>query len=359
MRPVVTTQGRSRASGGQGLDGWGRRAKAAWPRGGYWGGVALLLVASGLLGWAVLGQVQRRGGRVAGSTATVVPPQYDAERAFSYLNTICDFGPRPSGSQAMVGQREYLVDFFGRQGADVQLQRFPARHPETGQTIEMANVIARWHPQRAKRFLLCAHYDTRPYPDRDRFNPRGRFIGANDGASGVAALMELTHQIAQLPEDVGIDIVLFDGEELVYQERRDEYFLGSTHFARQYRDDPPQIPYRAGVLLDMVGDKELTIYYERNSWKYAREVSRSIFATASDLGVREFIPRLRHEVRDDHLPLNQIAGIPTVNLIDFDYPRPGVGAPRYWHTTQDIPEHCSGESLAKVVYVVHQWLLRQ
>ncbi len=239
------------------------------------------------------------------------------------------------------------------------MQWFDARDPESGNPVRLGNLIASWHPERPKRYLLCAHYDTRPFPDRDPHNPRGRFVGANDGASGVAALMELSHHLGSLPDDVGVDIVLFDGEELVYLERRDNYFLGSTHFANRYVTDPPQVPYQAGILLDMVGDRELRIYYERNSWNYARDVTRSIFATAASLGVDAFVPRIRHELRDDHLPLNQIAKIPTVDLIDFDYPRPGVGAPKYWHTTQDVPENCSGHSLASVVYVVHRWLKRQ
>ena len=109
----------------------------------------------------------------------------------------------------------------------------------------------------------------------------------------------------------------------------------------------------------MVGDRELKIYYERNSLRYARDVAKSIWKTADRLGVDAFIPRSRHEVQDDHLPLNQIAGIPTVDLIDFDYPRPGIGAPSYWHTEQDVPENCSGESLAMVVWVVHEWLKEQ
>lgn len=295
----------------------------------------------------------------AASSRLVIPAPYDADRAFSYLNQICDLGPRPSATEAMGRQQDLLTDFFRARGAEVGLQKFNVRHPETGESVELANLIARWNPDRPKRFLLCAHYDTRPFPDRDPVNPKGRFVGANDGGSGVAALMELSHHIELLPADVGVDIVFFDGEELVYREGRDNYFLGSEYFARDYVANPPKIPYQAGVLLDMVGDKELAIYYERNSWNYAREVSKSIFATAKSLGVEAFIPRVRHEIRDDHLPLNQIAKIPTVDLIDFDYPRPGIGAPRYWHTTQDVPANCSGHSLATVVYVVHQWLMGQ
>ena len=93
--------------------------------------------------------------------------------------------------------------------------------------------------------------------------------------------------------------------------------------------------------------------------KYARNVAKSIWQTAEKLGVRAFVPRNRHTVQDDHLPLNEIAGIPTVDLIDFDYPRPGIGAPQYWHTEQDVPANCSGESMAAVVWVVHEWLKQQ
>lgn len=293
------------------------------------------------------------------SAALVIPQPYDADRAFGYLNQICDLGPRPSATAAMQRQQQILTEFFEKRGGKVELQKFNVRHPETGQAVELANLIARWKPTSPKRFLLSAHYDTRPFPDRDPDNPKGRFVGANDGGSGVAALMELSNHIALLPADVGVDIVLFDGEELVYREGRDNYFLGSEHFAREYVANPPSVPYSGGILLDMVGDKELTIYYERNSWNYARELTKSVFEKAKELNVDAFVPRIRHEIRDDHLPLNQIAKIPTIDLIDFDYPRPGIGAPRYWHTTKDVPENCSGHSLATVVYVVHQWLMSQ
>jgi glutaminyl-peptide cyclotransferase len=337
---------------GQALRQWQRPAFRVW---------LMLSVAVVIgMGMAAAWQIGTRSAQSPPQGAAVrIPPPYDANRAYRYLNQICDLGPRPSATPAMRRQQELLTAFFEQLGGKVELQKFNVRHPETGQNVELANLIARWRPSSPKRFLLCAHYDTRPFPDRDPVDPKGRFVGANDGGSGVAALMELAHHIDRLPPHVGVDIVFFDGEELVYREGRDAYFLGSEHFARQYVANPPAIPYAAGILLDMVGDKELTIYYERNSWNYARELSKSVFDKARELKVEAFIPRIRHEIRDDHLPLNEIAKIPTIDLIDFDYPRPGIGAPRYWHTTQDVPENCSGESLASVVYVVHQWLMSQ
>ena len=317
------------------------------------------LLASLLVGAHWLGFFDRGGGTQQSPTAGAIPSVYDAERSMRYLNQVCDIGTRVSGSDGMRAQQELLQGFFAGQGGEVSTQSFQIRHPEDGSLVSMANLIARWNVDRPKRFLLCAHYDTRPFPDRDRRNRRGTFIGANDGGSGTAALMEFSHHVTDLPDDVGVDLVLFDGEEFVWEQGRDEYFLGSKFFARNYVAQPPEIPYRAGILFDMVADRELRIYYEHNSLKYAPDVARGIWKTADRLGVRAFVPRARHRIDDDHIPLNQIARIPTVDLIDFDYPRAGIGAPSYWHTEQDVPENCSGHSIAAVVWVVHEWLKQQ
>ncbi len=322
--------------------------------------LALVILMIGVGWFAYLaGPFQADVSTGSSPTATAIPARYDSDRVFGYLVELCNIGPRPSNSPGMQKQQQYLTSFFTERGAEVRLQSFTTRHPEDGSAVAMSNLVASWYPARINRFLLCAHYDTRPFPDRDRTNRRGTFIGANDGASGTAALMELSHSFGKLPEDIGVDIVLFDGEEFVFQDGRDDYFLGSTHFAEQYLAQPPVNPFKAGILLDMVGDRELKIYFEQNSIRYARDVARSVWKTAADLGVVAFVPRTRHELRDDHLPLNQIARIPTIDIIDFDYPRPGIGAPSYWHTEQDKPENCSGESLAAVVWVVDTWIASQ
>ena len=328
-----------------------RRGKGLW---------VVFVIAACCTAWPIvisLRQVklEQPGSRVMAA----VPVRYQPDRAMRYLTQICDLGTRMSGSPGMKRQQDDLSAFFKKRGAEVQLQNFVIRHPVDGTDVPMANLIASWYPNRPKRYLLCAHYDTRPFPDSDPKNKQGRFIGANDGGSGVAALMELSHQLNQLPSGVGVDIVLFDGEEFVWQQGRDEYFLGSTFFAEKYALNAPKVPYQAGILLDMVGDRELKIYYEHNSMKYAKSVARDLWRTAESLGVNAFIPRYRHQIDDDHIPLNEIAKIPTVDVIDFDYPRPGFGAPSYWHTEQDVPANCSGESLAAVVWVVHEWLVGQ
>ena len=112
-----------------------------------------------------------------------VPAKFDAARAFGYLERIVAFGPRPSGSPAMRDQQAFLKQFFETQGCEVEMQTFDHRHPETGERVEMVNVIARFQPDAKNRYLICAHYDTRPFPDSDRSDPKGVFVGANDGGS--------------------------------------------------------------------------------------------------------------------------------------------------------------------------------
>lgn len=280
----------------------------------------------------------------------------DAKRSFRYLEAVCAIGPRPSGSPGMTAQQKLLREHFERLGATVELQGFNSRHPEDGSATPMANLIVTFHPDRKERVLLCAHYDTRPYPDRDPRRPRGRFIGANDGGSGVAVLMELGHHLRELDRSFGVDLVLFDGEEFVFDERMGKYFLGSEHFAREYVAAPPAHRYIAAVLLDMVGDAQLQLFQERNSvsWPDSRPIVEEIWGTARRMGVTEFIHRPKHEIRDDHLALHDIARIPAIDIIDFDYPRSSSAS--YWHTEADTPDKCSGESLAKVGAVVLEWL---
>jgi glutaminyl-peptide cyclotransferase len=307
--------------------------------------LAVLALGAGGLAWWQLRP--GAGGAAPGDMLRDAP--FDGAAAYGYLKALCGLGPRPSGSVGMTRQQELLEKHFRDLGAQVARQEFFARHPLTAQQVKMTNLLVHWHPDRRERILLCAHYDTRPYPDRDRRNPQGVFLGANDGASGVALLMELGKSMPKYAGRYGVDFVFFDGEELVFRET-DPYFLGSEHFAAVYARDPPPYRYVWGVLLDMVADKDLQIYYERNSLRTPaqRELAQSIWRTAQRLGIREFIPRTRHEVRDDHLPLNNVARIPTVDIIDFDYP--------YWHTQLDVPEQCSAESLTKVGSVLWEWL---
>ncbi len=299
---------------------------------------------------------------VSGSAKAQPPTEtrsdFDGRRSYGYLREICSYGNRMSGSKGMLQQQELLEKHFKQLGVEVEYQRLTAKHPLTGKPVPLSNMIVHWHPESTERILLCAHYDTRPLPDQDpdpRKRREGVFLGANDGASGVAVLMELGHHMQTVPDRYGIDFVFFDAEEMVYNDRRDRFFLGSEHFAREYSKGDRDFEYIAGVLLDMVGDSKLSIFQERHSmtWPETRPIVKGIWGTAARLGVTEFIPRIGYEVRDDHLPLYQIAGIPVCNVIDFHYPDPSNS---FWHTTNDTPGRCSAESLGKVGLVMLEWL---
>lgn len=281
---------------------------------------------------------------------------FSGARAMAHLEAICKLGPRPSGSDAMRQQRAILAKHFRDQGGHVAGQAFRIRDRQTGKPVHVENVVVSWHPDRTERILLAAHYDTRPFPDRDLADPRGVFIGANDGASGVALLMEMGQFMTGLPGPVGVDFVLFDAEEYVFDDRLDPYFIGSTSFARQYAADRragrgPE--YRAAVVIDMVADRDLQIWQEINSmrWPETRPIVESIWEVATRLGTKEFVSQPKHEIRDDHLPLRNLGRIPACNIIDFDFPA--------WHTTRDLPAECSGASLEKVGRVLLTWLREQ
>ncbi|MDB5386150.1 MAG: alkaline phosphatase isozyme conversion aminopeptidase, partial [Planctomycetaceae bacterium] len=216
--------------------------------------VVTALTAACLMAWAPPAKPPQQA---------AMPNPLDAARTFKYLTQVCDIGSRPSGSAGMEKQQKLITDHFTKFDCEVKLQPFDAPHPLTGQPVRMNNIIISWHPESKERILLCAHYDTRPFPDRE-ISPaarRGVFIGANDGASGVALFMELAHHMQKLKPTYGVDFILFDGEELVF-DQQGTYFLGSKHFARHYRDEPPAHTYKYGILVDMIASKTLALYYE-------------------------------------------------------------------------------------------------
>ncbi|MGD9723852.1 MAG: M28 family peptidase [Pirellulales bacterium] len=289
--------------------------------------------------------------RVAASKdrLTLADIPFDGERAYGYLRQICDLGGRVSASPGMEAQQKMLAAHFQMLGGKVSYQRFRVRHPDDGSPVPMANMIVQWHPERKERILLCTHYDTRPFPDRDPRRPRGKFVGANDGASGTALLMELAHAMPDLKGQLGVDFVFFDGEEFVFAENH-PYFIGSEYFAMNYaaQQGPPR--YRWAVLLDMMADADLQIVPDRHtmSWPDSRPLVEAIWGTAERLGVVEFNINQRCDVLDDHIKLHDIGKIPSCDIIDFRYPA--------WHTEADRPDRCSALSLAKVGWVVQTWL---
>ena len=315
----------------------------------------LVLLGGGLLGGLALFLVQSMS--ASAGIADPVPAPINGDRAYGYLKQICALGPRPAGSAANGRQRKLVAEHFRAAGGEVREQPFSGNDPLSGKPVAMVNLVGSWFSERTSRILLTAHYDTRPFPDLDPDPEKRRapFLGANDGASGVALLMEIANHLRESTTHFGVDLVLLDGEELVYEEAgahdMELYFLGSRHFGRTYAADRragrSRDRYVAGILFDMVGDKDLILDQEVNSLRLQRKLVAEVWGVAARLKERVFRPQVGPEVYDDHLPLNDY-GIPTIDLIDFAYPA--------WHTTADRPEACSGESLARVGRVVTAWL---
>lgn len=255
---------------------------------------------------------------------------FNAKRAFAYLEKQCEFGPRVPGTTIHQETGIYLFKELEKYADEVAFQHFEFQHQD--RTIKMNNILARFGEDSGGKVLLAAHWDTRPFADRDPdpANQNTPILGANDGASGVAVLLEIARVLKSKPPPMPVIIVLFDGED--YGRTVSTMFLGSTHFAENM--DGWEADF--GILLDMVGDRTLELPMEGYSWNAARALTEAIWRRAEELGLPAFQRRLGPAIMDDHLPLIQ-AGLPTINIIDFDYP--------HWHTVEDTPDKCSAESL--------------
>lgn len=280
---------------------------------------------------------------------------FDGKRAMQYLRDICAIGTRISGSEGMKKQQELLEKHFQKFGAKVSLQKFDGKQPSQKAAVPMANMIVTFNPEAQRRLIFCGHYDTRPIADQepDRRRWRMPFLSANDGASTLAFMMELAHHLKETPTKVGIEFVIFDGEEFMNDPDRDRFFLGSDYFAKQYKQDrqkeKPGHEYVAAVLLDLFAGKDATFYVEQNSLFKAGEVVESIWDEAAAQGAKSFVRDIGFEVQDDHLALNR-AGIPAVDIIDMSY--------KHWHKLSDLPEQCSGDKMAEVAKVLTAWMQR-
>ncbi len=256
-------------------------------------------------------------------------------------------GPRISGTAGNARAQEWIAAHLERLGGTVERQSFV--DSTLGRPLPLTNVIGRFGPEGGRRILFCAHFDTRPFADQDPDPARRNdpVPGANDGASGVAVLLELAESMHQRPPRVGVDLVFFDGEDLGRADRPDEFCLGSRGYAR--RLPPKGDPRRpvAGFLFDLVGDADLDIRIEGNSQRRAANLVALVLEGARATGARSFHDEVGYTLVDDHVPLLD-AGLPCVDIIDFDYPA--------WHTVSDLPDRTSAESLAEVARV-GAWIL--
>lgn len=270
-------------------------------------------------------------------------PFFDGSQAFEYLTAQTDFGPRNPGSEGAAKCLSYLHDELSKYADRIIKQPFTFTDENTDSTYNMTNIIASFNlsPANGKRILLMAHWDTRPRADKDP-DPEKRgtpIIGANDGASGVAVLLQAARMFKENPPPVGVDILLLDGEDYGESGNLDYYCLGAKHFVNNIGGYKPVY----AILLDMVGDKDLRFPMEGNSLQYARSVTERIWNVADEFGLSAFVKEPGATIYDDHVVFNR-AGIPAVDIIDFDYP--------YWHTVSDTPDKCSAESLAQAGAII-------
>jgi glutaminyl-peptide cyclotransferase len=264
-------------------------------------------------------------------------PVFDGRRAFDDLVTQCSFGPRVAGTEAHSKTAEFLFNSLKKTTDICRLQKFTIFDSLAGHDRDMVNIIASYYPDQKRRALICAHWDSRPYSDKDPDSSKQSLPvpGANDGASGTALLLEMGRLLRDFQPPVGVDIVLFDGEDYGTDDWLSGWLMGSRYFVTSN----PRYRPRVAILVDMIGDSDLQIYREALSQKYAGDLNNYVWNIAAELGVGVFIDSVKHEISDDHLSLLS-TGIKAIDIIDFDYP--------YWHTVQDTPDKCSPESLEMV-----------
>jgi len=283
---------------------------------------------------------------LAAACALIAPQtSFDQDRSWRDLIKQVSYGPRVPGTTAHQSCRDYLLAETKANCDKAALQEFRHEWSRNRQMVTMWNVWGTQNWDKATtRVVLMAHWDSRPTADMEDSSARRAkpIPGANDGASGVAVLLELMRDFKAKAPEVGIMYVLSDGEDL--GPGLDEMFLGARAYAQLTMEHRPDY----GILLDMIGDKDLKVPMEPNSLSFAPKLLKALYAHAGEIGLGKSFPSsLGPEIEDDHLPVNE-AGIPMIDLIDFDY--------EPWHKLSDTPEHCSAESLGKVGTLLESWL---
>ncbi len=299
--------------------------------------------------------------------STIVKPTFDSDSSYSYVEKQTLFGPRVLNTKNHDECRLYLSEKMKAFGAKTTLQDCSLTAWD-GSKLKATNIIASYQPEKTKRILLCAHWDSRPWADQDS-NPANWHTpidGANDGASGVGVLMEIGRQLqaeaakGNLP-DYGVDIVFLDAEDLGTpkfsnkKDNEDSWCLGTQYWAKEAKKAGYQAEF--GILLDMVGGKAPNFMWDYYSNQYAPQVLQKVWSTASSLGYNAyFVPAEGGAITDDHLYVNRIAGIPCIDIIDYN-PGSGTGFVPYWHTMDDTMKNIDrnalkmvGETLLNVIF---------
>jgi len=260
--------------------------------------------------------------------------QVSGDKALAHVRQLVDLGPRPAGSDALEKSRVYLEKELHAAGWKVTRQSFVEETPRG--KVSFVNLIATFGDKAEPEFLLCSHYDTKLYDTV-------RFVGANDGGSSTGLLLELGRVLAgDAALARRVELVFFDGEEAFVNFTESDGLYGSRYFARQLGQEKAK--FRGGILFDMIGDRSLDITLPPDS---PAAMARDIFAAAEALKLRDHFTYFHSDILDDHTPLNA-AGVPTIDLIDFDFP--------YWHTPDDTIDKISADSLQIVGRVAIYYL---
>lgn len=300
------------------------------------------------------------------SAAEPCGPVFNADSAYSYCAAQCDFGPRVMNSEAHERCGEWIAGRFEAYGMTVTRQKAVLRGYD-GTQLKSTNIIASHKPERKERVMICAHWDTRPWADNDpdSANHRKPVLGANDGASGVAVMLEVARLLSSADSlSVGVDFVCFDAEDWgvpSWSDVRDDgnsFALGAQYWAANphVKDYKP----RFGVLLDMVGGQGARFYREAFSMQYAPGVVEKVWDAAELLGFGSYFPvENGGMISDDHVPVNQIAGIPTIDIVPY-YPECEASSfGPTWHTVHDDMSHIDRNTLQAVGQTVVQVLFSE
>src|SRR5437667_1260402 len=265
-------------------------------------------------------------------TAASKNSPFSEQRADTDLRTLVGFGPRPAGSEAIVKARNYIVSELGKAGLKAQLDEFDARTPRGFR--HMVNIRATRAGSKPTTIAITGHYDTKIF---ENF----AFVGASDGGSSAAWLLEFARSTAGLKLENTLEFIFFDGEEAVVEWTDDDSVYGSRHDVDRRARNKKLMDLKAMILVDMIGDKNLNIKREGQSTRWLKDI---IWRTAQSIGYGKEFPNEEKEVSDDHIPYLK-AGVPSVDLIDFDYPA--------WHTADDTLDRVSAHSLKIVGDVVY------
>jgi hypothetical protein len=283
-----------------------------------------------------------------------VSPAFNADSAYYYVQKQVDFGPRVTNSAEAKKCGDWLVSELKKYADNVIEQKTSITNFDD-RKLNVRNIIAEFNPKATRRILLCSHWDSRPYADKDNVDPDKPILGANDGASGVGVLLEIAKMLHAKPVNYGIDILLFDAEDLGKNEYHNSYCLGSQYWSK----NPHHPGYKAdfGILLDMVGAANATFAWEENSTEYAKPYLEKVWSTAQNLGYsRNFIYVQNGGIEDDHYYVIKNAGIPTIDIIHYDANTSST-FPEHHHTHRDNMSvidrstlKAVGQTLAEVIY---------